>query len=79
MSTSNGPVAAPFTIIDQTHEEIPAINGAMEGEWRIDFQTPSGIHSFIRVPDAEYNADYIHAQIAAKTAEIEKTQAGPHA
>lgn len=69
---------APFTILDQSHEEIPAINGAMEGEWRIDFQTPSGIHSFIRIPDSQYNADYIHAQIAAKAAEIERTQAGPN-
>lgn len=72
--TTQGP---PFTILDQTHTEIPGPNGVMEGEWRIDFSTPSGIHSFIRVPDSMYDAAYIHSQIAAKVAEIEKVQAGP--
>lgn len=78
MSTTE-PATPPFTITDQTHEEVPLSNGTMEGEWRIDFTTPSGIQSFIRVPDAMYEAGYIHAQIADKVAEIEKVQAGPHA
>jgi len=78
MSTSQPQGSQPFEIIDQTHEELPAANGTMEGEWRIDFLTPSGIHSFIRVPDAAYSASAIHSEIAAKVAEIERTQAGPN-
>lgn len=69
----------PFTIIDQTHEETPSTDGQMLGEWRIDFQTPSGIRSFVRIPDDLYNARYIHSEIAARAAEIEKVQAGPNA
>lgn len=79
METASLPGSTDFTIVDQTHDEIPAANGVMVGEWRIDFATPSGIHSFIRVPDEQYDANYIHSQIAAKVAEIEKVQAGPHA
>lgn len=71
--------APPFEIIDQTHEETPSTNGEMVSDWRIDFMTPSGVRSFVRVPDEMYNAQYIHSEIAAKTAEIEKVQAGPHA
>lgn len=77
MSMSAPSQPPPFQVVDQVHEEIPSPGGHMEGEWRIDFQTPSGIHSFIRVPDAMYNAAYIHSQIAAKVQEIEAVQAGP--
>lgn len=69
----------PFTVTDQTHEEIPSQDGQMVGEWRVDFDTPSGVHSFVRVPDYEYNAQYVHSLISQKATEIEKVQAGPHA
>lgn len=78
VEVSHLPNNPPFTILDQTHEEIPSANGTMVGEWRIDFATPSNIHSFIRVPDTMYDPQYIHEQIAAKAAQIERVQAGPN-
>lgn len=73
MGTSDAPVG--FTILDQQHTEEPNAQGQIEGSWRVDFETPSGVKSFIRIPDAFYSAENVNAEITDRVAEIERVQA----
>lgn len=66
-----------FHIVDQQNEETPGPDGQMIEEWRIDFDTPSGIQSFVRIPGDLYTAAYVHQAIAEKAREIEAVEAGP--
>jgi hypothetical protein len=62
----------PFTIVDQTHTERINDKGALEAIWRITFQTPSGVRSFVDIPDQYYTAQTVHNWVSQKTATIEQ-------
>lgn len=67
--------AVKFTITTQVHQQVPTANGQLTGQWRVGFTTPSGVESFVMVPDAEYNAAQVHSMVAARVATIESVQA----
>ena len=64
-----------FTIVDQSHSDQIDDNGKLSGVWRITFTTPSGIKSYIDMPDAYYTPQNVHAWISQKVATIEQVQA----
>ena len=64
-----------FTIVDQQHSDQLDDRGNLTGVWRITFQTPSGIKSYIDLPDQYYTAENVHAWISQKVKQIEQVQA----
>ena len=62
-----------FTIVSQAHQIGPdPKTGALVGLWTITFRTPSGVQSFVQIPDADYSAKHVAALVAPKAAEIEQ-------
>lgn len=75
MSTSqpsppSGQVPA-FTVTRQDHQPDYNPNNPAAGTWTVYFTTPSGVESFITVPDDQYTPENVGGLIAARAATIE--------
>lgn len=65
---------AQFTITAQRHEQYYDDQGVSQSRWNIEFQTPSGVKSFVEVPDRDYNAENVAQLINERVATIEQVQ-----
>lgn len=63
---------SPYTITadEQSEELTPA--GNFRDVHRISFETPSGNHGYIRIPDASYSAANVHALVQERVNEMER-------
>lgn len=61
----------PFKIVSQQVQESfdPATLG--QKTWTINYETPSGVTSFVTVPDSQYSAGRVAELVAADAARIE--------
>lgn len=66
-----GPLPDRYTITGQEKSESLTPDGRFVESWRISFETPSGTHSYIRLPDAQYTPETVDALIREDIAKIE--------
>lgn len=56
----------PYTITSQTKTQQLTPDGRFINVWRVTFEAPNGTHTFIEVPEPEYNAAQVDALIEAE-------------
>lgn len=69
------PTQPPFKVTAQQQIREPDEHGHMKTKWRVHFRTTSGTDAHVTVPDSDYTARNVGAQIMAKATEIEKVHA----
>lgn len=68
---SIGPTPITYTITGQEKTETLTPDGRFVDQWRISFETPSGVHSNIKILAAQYDPQVIDSMIRAEIANIE--------
>lgn len=56
---STAPDFHPYTITNQEKTQTLAPGGRFINVWRVDFEAPNGVHTFIEVPVSEYTPERV--------------------
>lgn len=65
-TTSGAPEHIPYTVTSQEKTEKLTPDGRFENVWRIGFRGPSGVHSFVEVPEHQFTAANVDLMIEAE-------------
>ena len=62
----------PYTITSQNLTEELTPDGRFQDTWQVQFQTPAGVHAYVRVPVSQYSAGAVDAAIQDYVRSIEE-------